>query len=220
MEIKCKNCASSNIVKKGSQASGKQRLLCIDCGKRQQKEYTYSSYLVKDTEIVKLLKENVGIRSLGRILNISSTTVINRILKIAKPLKFKGVIAFGENYQVDELFTSIGNKKTKVCIAYSYNPKTKDVLSLSVGRRNKKNLRKVISTLILGNAKKITTDKLNIYKEIIPKSIHSTKFRGINHIERNNLELRKNLKRLNRRTMCFSKSISMLLACVKIYFWG
>ncbi len=219
MEIKCKNCASSNIVKNGLQASGKQRFRCIDCGKRQQKEYSYMSYLVKDSELVKLLKENVGIRSLGRILNISTTTVISRILKIAKPLKFEGVIPFGENYQVDELFTRVRNKETKVCIAYSYNPKTKDILSLSVGRRNKTNLRKVIATLILGNAKKITTDKLNIYKEIIPKNIHSTKYRGINHIERNNLELRKNLKRLNRRTMCFSKTLSMLLAVVKIYFW-
>lgn len=79
---------------------------------------------------------------------------------------------------------------------------------------------KVISPLILSDAKQIVTDKLNIYKELVPKEIHSTKNRGINHIERQNLNLRTHLKRLNRKTICYSKSFSMLFAVVKIYFWG
>lgn len=89
-----------------------------------------------------------------------------------------------------------------------------------VGRRNKSNLNKIISTLVLSNAKRITTDKLDIYRSLIPKEIHSTKFRGINRIERNNLNLRTHLKRLNRRSICFSKSLSVLEAIIKIYFWG
>lgn len=79
---------------------------------------------------------------------------------------------------------------------------------------------KIISRLLMADAKRIVTDKLNIYKVLIPKIIHSTKNRGINHIERQNLNLRTHLKRLNRRTICYSKSIVMLEAVLKIYWWG
>jgi hypothetical protein len=47
-----------------------------------------------------------------------------------------------------------------------------------------------------------------------------SKFRNTNHIERKNLSLRTHLKRLNRRTICFSKSLVILSACLRIYFWS
>ncbi|MBN9294195.1 MAG: transposase, partial [Flavobacteriia bacterium] len=50
--------------------------------------------------------------------------------------------------------------------------------------------------------------------------IHKIHRRCTNHIERQNLNLRTHLKRLNRKTICYSKSLMMLLAVVKIYFWG
>lgn len=152
-------------------------------------------------------------------MKISNSTVIRRTLEIAKKLKKKSLISFGQTYQVDELFTFVKNKTNKVCVAYSYNPKTRQVIDIVVGRRNKTNLNKVTSTLILAKAKTIITDKLVIYKELIPSELHSTKHRGINHIERQNLTLRTHLKRLNRRTICFSKSLLMLEAVLKIYFW-
>lgn len=157
---------------------------------------------------------------MGRLVQISNSTVIHRILKIAQTLKRQTPIVLGQTYEVDELFTYVGNKDNRICIAYALNPQTGEVIDFIVGRRNKTNLMKITSTLILADAKQIITDKLNIYKELIPKEIHSTKHRGINHIERQNLTLRTHLKRLNRRTICYSKSGAMLYAVVKIYFWG
>lgn len=118
------------------------------------------------------------------------------------------------------MFTYVKHKDNRICIAYSFEIDSRNIVDFVVGRRNKTNLRKVTETLILSDALKITTDKLNIYKQIIPENIHSTMYRGINRIERNNLTLRTHLKRLNRRTICFSKSVSMLFAVMKIYFWG
>ncbi|MBP6430489.1 MAG: hypothetical protein KA319_01880 [Ferruginibacter sp.] len=66
---------------------------------------------------------------------------------------------------------------------------------------------------------KIYTDGLSNYKYLVPPTLHSIKQFGTNRIERVNLNLRTHLKRLGRRTICFSKSLAMLLACVKIYFW-
>ncbi len=187
--------------------------------KYQRRYYKYQFGLVSDYQIVQLIKEGCGIRSIARILFVSPSTVIRRILKIAGKTKRSSTLLPGQNYQVDELFTYIGNKNNRVCIAYSFNPGTKEVIDLVVERRTKMNLEKIISTLLLADAKRIVTDKLNIYKELIPKAIHSTMNRGINHIERQNLNLRTHLKRLNRRTICYSKSIVMLQAALKIYWW-
>nr|WP_317192641.1 IS1 family transposase [Flavobacterium geliluteum] len=38
-------------------------------------------------------------------------------------------------------------------------------------------------------------------------------------MDRKNLTLRTHLKRLNRRTICFSKSLVIFMAVLKIYFW-
>nr|WP_300354724.1 IS1 family transposase [Chryseobacterium sp.] len=63
------------------------------------------------------------------------------------------------------------------------------------------------------------TDKLRHYQYLIPKDIHHTKKFGTNCIERKNLNIRTHLKRLNRRTICFSKSILILTSILKLYFW-
>lgn len=216
--MECKYC-SGKCIKKGK-VKKTQKYKCKSCSKYQQGFYKYNSYKITDQQIIVLTKEGCGIRSKSRILDISPTTVIKRIKQIGDNIIRPYPIYYGRNYEVDELFTYIGNKTNRICIAYSYEPKTKQVIDIVVGRRNKSNLSKVISTLLLSDAQRITTDKLDIYKRIIPKDIHSTKFRGINNIERCNLNLRTHLKRLNRKTICYSKSIEVLLAIIKIYFWA
>lgn len=65
-----------------------------------------------NAQIIILLKEGCGIRSISRILNISTKTVITRILKIASNTE-EPPIPFGRKYQIDELITFIGNKMTR-----------------------------------------------------------------------------------------------------------
>ena len=98
--------------------------------------------------------------------------------------------------------------------------KTKQVVDFRIGKRNKGNLKNVIDTLLLSNAKRIYTDRLSTYIGLIPKEIHKAVAHNTNYIERNNLNVRTHLKRFTRRTICFSRNIVMLIAIVKIYFWG
>ena len=91
---------------------------------------------------------------------------------------------------------------------------------MHVGRRTNKTLNHVLTSLQLAEAKKIYTDKLKHYRFLIQKKIHSTKARGTNHIERLHLNFRTHLKRLNRRSICFSRSLNMLISILKIYLWG
>lgn len=218
--MNCKKCTSQRIVKNGKNRSGIQRYFCKDCRCSFQKNYQYTSCAVSDRTVITLVKESCGIRGIGRILSISPNTVVRRILKIARTLKRPYPILKGKIYEVDELFTYVKYKDNRICIAYSYEPKTGSVLDISVGKRNKMNLKKVTNTLILSEAKTIYTDGLNMYQKLIPEAIHKIHRRCTNHIERQNLNLRTHLKRLNRKTICYSKSLMMLLAVVKIYFWG
>lgn len=87
-------------------------------------------------------------------------------------------------YEVDELFTYVRYKDNRVCIAYSYEPRTGYVFDISVGRRNKANLKKVTDTLVLSEANTIYTDGLDLYKQLIPESIHKKHKCCTNHIER------------------------------------
>ena len=68
--------------------------------------------------------------------------------------------------------------------------------------------------------KKIYTDRLRNYSSLIDHSIHCISLYSTNHIERHNLTLRTHLKRLSRKTICFSRSAGILSAILKIYFWG
>jgi len=165
-----------------------------------------------------LLREGCGIRSISRIMGISAVTVIRRILYIASEIK-KPPIATGRTYEADELKTYLCKKSNEQWIAYAIDRESRKIVDFRVGKRNKRNIRPVIETLLLSGAKCICTDSLNIYRTLIPKIIHKVKAYNINHIERKNLTLRTHLRRLCRKTICFSRSILMLIACLKIYFW-
>lgn len=216
----CKHCKSS-CIRKGIR-NNIQKYRCKTCGKCCQERYIYNSYNERtDEDIILFVKEGIGIRSIGRIKKISPKTVISRILKIGNRAKCSFPYVQGNSYKVDEMFTYVGDKKYgKVCIAYALERKTGYVIEIMVGNRTKLNLSKIINTVLLRNPRQIRTDKLDIYRMLIPKNIHVTKCRDINLIERKNLTLRTHLKRLNRKTICYSKSLAVLTAVMKIYFWS
>lgn len=124
-----------------------------------------------------------------------------------------------KSFEIDELRTYIGNKANQYWIAYVLCSETKQVIDFIVGKCSKRTLRIVVNTALQSGVSIIKTDKLNIYQSLIPLHKHVSNAYNINHIERHNLNLRTHLKRLSRRTICFSRSLAMLCACLKIYFW-
>ncbi len=211
---------NKSIVRNGKTTDGRQRYKCKLCSKRFLKNYSYKAYSFSiNSELVNLLKEGVGIRSMSRLLNISPTTVLSRILKLSKKVK-KPMIPKGKIYEMDELCTYIRHKGNRIWIAYIIRKDTREVIDFKVGKRTNKTLRHVVNTLLLSDAKRIYTDKLKQYKSLIPSKIHKTTQYGTNHKERMNVNLRTHLKRLSRKTICYSKSLVMLNACLILYFWG
>ena len=122
--MNCKHCRGTNTIKYGHQKNGCRKYQCKDCLRYFQESYVYQSSITEDKQIITLTKESCGIRSIGRILNISPSTVIRRIKKIASRLERPYPILKGKIYEVDELFTYACYKGNRIYIAYSYEPKT------------------------------------------------------------------------------------------------
>lgn len=215
----CPYCQSESIVKSGKNCNGKQRYQCKYCHKRFITDYTYKAYLPNiDSKIIQLTKEGLGIRSTARVLGISVTTLLKRILQIASKIK-QPPIAVGRTYEVDEMRIFIGKKSCLRWLAYALDRETNQVVAFNVGRRTNRTLSVVLHNLFLSKAKFIYTDKLKNHGYLISRKIHRTVFRSTNHIERHNLTLRTHLKRLNRKMICYSRSLLVLTAIIKIYLW-
>lgn len=155
--------------------------------------------------------EQISIRQIIRSFSHQRSKILNVIATMNKPIR--------HIYEVDEMWSFIQTKKT-IWIAYALDRKTKQVVSFNVGSRSKEMLSPILTTLDNSQAKRIYTDPLQHYRSLIPDKIHKVTHYGTNHIERHNLNLRTHLKRPNRKTICFSRSIAILTAILKIYFWG
>ncbi|GGI57741.1 IS1 family transposase [Winogradskyella haliclonae] len=218
-KILCPQCKGVSI-KNGFQ-NNKQRYKCKFCNHRFQLEYTYNAYEPTTNTLIKnLLVEGCGVRSISRIIGISTTTVLSRMLKISKGIKIPYFNKLGCKFEVDELWSFIGNKDNFTWITYAIERETKHIIDFYVGRKTKETIRPLINKILLLQPTKIYTDRLNIYPSIIPKEIHKRFQYSTNKIERMNLTLRTHIKRLSRKTICFSKNKIYLEAHLRIYFWG
>lgn len=202
------------------QANGNQKYRCKSCLKYQQAIYSSEIYsLSVNNEIIALVKEGVGIRGIGRLLSISKTTVLKRIKLIASNIKRPDRIK-GKVFEIDEMWTFCQNKKNEQWITYIFDRVNKCVVDFIVGRRNKDSLRPMISRVLQSCPTLMATDGLRVYQSLVPGNIHIVEPYQTLRIERNNLNLRIHLKRLSRKTINFTKNVSMLRSVLKIYFWS
>ncbi|MCF8373968.1 MAG: IS1 family transposase [Bacteroidales bacterium] len=216
--LECNYCGNK-CIKKGIR-SGIQRFRCQTCMKYQINTYRRQRIGKTDTDLlVKLNNEGMGISSISRILSISKSSVQRIILRVQQYLKRPEIDESDQSYEIDELRTYVGNKKNECWVTYAINKQNGIPIDLVVGRRTTENLRKVVNTVLSFNPKAIFTDGLNIYKGIIPEAIHKIYRYNTNKIERMNLNLRTHIKRLARKTICYSKNQIMLESCLKLYLW-
>lgn len=182
--LKCK----AVLVKNGKSKNGSQRYYCTTCRKYCQSSYRYRACIKSiEDQIVILLKESCGVRSISRILKISAVTVLKKIVSIARSIARPFTIVKGQEYEVDELRTYISNKSRLCWVVYALCKTSKQIIDFRVGKRNTRTLQGVTDTLLLAEAKRIYTDGFSLYQNLIPKHCHGRSAYQINHIERMNL---------------------------------
>lgn len=217
--MKCKYCSSA-CVKYGFQSNGFQRFRCKSCKKHQQESYSYQACTRKVWDLFpKFSALGVGVNKSAKFLDISVNTFqtwVSRAVDLIPNYLFspQGI------YDVDEIQTHIGKRENKIWVAYAWNVLEKKVVSFHVGNRSQVDLNKVISKVLVENPRRVNTDRWKSYEGIIPKNVHRAGKRKANHIERQHVNLRKDVAYLIRETICFSKNSDMLRARLAWYFWS
>lgn len=107
----------------------------------------------------------MGLRSIARILKISPTTLIRRILRIAAGIARPPIVK-NRIYEVDEIKSFVKRKSQHIWIEYALDRKSKQVVSYNISPRTNATLDAVLETLRYSEAKKVYTDRLRNYKFI------------------------------------------------------
>ena len=114
-----------------------------------------------------------------------------------------------EEAEVDEMWSFVGKKKEPRWLWYAIDHRTGKVLAYVFGRRADEVFVKLKMLLEPFGITRYYTDSWGAYGRHLAPEVHSPGKRNTQQIERNHLTLRTCLKRLVRKTICFSKSIQM-----------
>ncbi len=216
--ITCPVCSSLNIKKNGINKQRKQRYRCKICGRQFILKYSYRAYLLYIRELIVPISLNgSGIRDTARVLHISATTLIRVISEQAKnlpPVKLPERIA---DVEIDEMWSFVQKKKNQCWLWLAYSPKHRQMLAFYLGKRTNQSLRELLLKLSAVQITRFYTDNWESYQNLIPEVRHWIGKAGTQRIERQNLNFQTHLKRLQRRTICFSKTKKMLEAIVRLY---
>ncbi|MCT4582027.1 MAG: IS1 family transposase [Flavobacteriales bacterium] len=165
--------------------------------------------------------ENVGIRGIGRLIGLSPTHIVRCIKDMALTIRKPEYYEYGQEYELDELWSYSEQKSNQQWVVWAINRKSREVIDFAIGPRTKQTVNKLVDKLKKLEPKSIRTDKWTGYSSLfsdIPEGIHKRGRRITNRIERQGATVRNSIKRLNRKTLSFSKSKKMLEAILLIYF--
>ena len=108
--------------------------------------------------------------------------------------------------ELDEFWSFIGNKSNQRWTWYAIERNSGIILAWHNGKRQDKDFLELWKLLQNFYVVRYHTDDWGAYSKYIPAEIHRIGKDRTWKIERKNLNFRTHLKRLNRKTICFSKN--------------
>jgi IS1 family transposase len=207
--------------------NGKQRYLC------QNDECAHGSFLLEYSDrgrlpqvkqqVVDMALNGSGIRDTARVLKISKDTVLSELkakeeviepvnqalLSRLNPDDITAVVQRVEEAEVDEMWSYVGNKDEQRWLWHAIDHATGVVLAYVFGRRKDEVFLALKQLLEPFGITRYYTDHLGAYQRHLEPDVHCPSKRYTQQIERKHLTLRTRIKRLARKTICFSKSAQM-----------
>jgi len=108
--------------------------------------------------------------------------------------------------QMDEQWSFVGNKEKQRWLFYAWEPRYQKVIAHVFGRRTKATQNRLIALIEPYKFRFYCTDDWHPYNTALSEDCHVVSKAFTQSIEKNNLTLRTRIKRLNRKTICFSRS--------------
>lgn len=111
--------------------------------------------------------------------------------------------------ELDEMWSFVGSKKNQRCLWHAIERISGKVLAFVFGRRKDEVFLKLKELLEPFGLKKYCTDGWGAYSRNLPAEQPEIGKRKTQRIEEKHLRLRTRIKRLARKTICFSRSEEM-----------
>ena len=218
--LSCPKCGSLAIKKNGRTANQKQRYRCKWCWRQFITDYSYQGCKPEvRRQIVPMTMNGSGMRDISRVLKVSLHTVLKTIQQQAAQVSEPLPPARVTEVQMDEFWSFVGNKANQRWLWYGFDRDRKKIIAYQAGRRTDENCEKLMKKLAGCEVIAYCTDEWGSYKKVIPETHHWISKRLTQDIERQNLNFRTHLKRLQRKTICFSKSEPMHDAVLRLYIY-
>lgn len=133
----------------------------------------------------------------------------HHLLALLNPDAVMVVIRLAEEAEVDEMWSFVGKKKEPRWLWHAIDHCSGKVLAYVFGRRKDEVFLKLKALLAPFGITRYYTDYWGAYTRHLDADAHQPGKRNTQKIERKHLTLRTRIKRLVRKTICFSKSIQM-----------
>jgi insertion element IS1 protein InsB len=228
------HCQSDAVVKYGRASNGKARFRCQQrerCGRTFLQTYAYPGRLpyVKQ-QMVEMTLNGSGIRDIARVLHVGPNTVIKELKKASALSLVNTSVVEGccpdaitvevrrvEAAEVDEMWSFVGKKAHQRWLWHAIDHLTGVVLAYALGSRADTVFVKLQKLLKPFGLVHFYTDAAGVYERYLPASAHTVGKLYTQQIERKHLTLRTRIKRLARKTICFSKSVLMHDAVIGLF---
>jgi insertion element IS1 protein InsB len=141
----------------------------------------------------------------GPALTSVNTPLVNRL----HPGDVEVSISRVEAAEVDEMWSYVGKKKEPRWLWHALDHRTGKVLAYVFGRRQDEVFLQLKALLEPFGITRFFIDHWGAYARHLPPETHIPGKWDTQQIERKHLTLRTRIKRLARKTLCFSKSIEL-----------
>jgi len=131
------------------------------------------------------------------------------LLNALHPDEVDVVIQRVEEAEVDEMWSYVGKKREPRWLWHALDHRSGQVLAYVFGRRKDEVFLKLKGLLEPFGITKYYTDYWGAYTRHLDADAHQPGKRNTQQIERKHLTLRTRIKRLMRKTICFSRSAQM-----------
>jgi IS1 family transposase/transposase-like protein len=221
VQVKCPHCESARVKKNGAKANKVQNFYCYPCKKQFQMNYKNHGANPINRKLVRSMTMNSsGIRDIQRVTGISIVCILNILRAWFKELDEPVCKGHYPEVQIDEMWTFVKHRKNgKRWFWYAYDKHTKKILAFHIGSRSDSACKMLMKKLVHLEIDTFYTDDWDAYKKNIPKDKHVISKKKTTHIERKNRDFRTRVKRLFRKTVCFSKSNEMHYGILKAFIY-
>jgi insertion element IS1 protein InsB len=217
--VSCPHCQGIGIkvVCNGIKKNGRQNLLCRGCGKQFQAQYVYKGSIAKNKGVVlRMLCRGSGVRDCAAVTGVSKVTVLRWIKALASSIMVKPVKRCYHRVQLDEQWSYVGRKEKKVWMIYAYAAEEHEILAFTMGKRSAEAVRNLFVKLKALEIDCFLTDDWEAFRAVLPKTKHRIGKQYTKAIEGINTFFRTRVRRLMRRTVCFSKKLLYHYSMIKI----